>query len=78
MYEPGEASFHPAAVGLAEHTVTIGALGLDAGIEAWRVGFLAAPSATAGPLRDFKQALTLCTTNLSQWGALALLEEANA
>ncbi len=78
VYEPGEASFHPAAVGLAEHTVTIGALGLDAGIEAWRVGYLAAPAATAGPLRDFKQALTLCTTNLSQWGALALLEEANA
>jgi aspartate/methionine/tyrosine aminotransferase len=78
VYEPGDGSFHPATVGLAEQTVTIGAIGLDAGIEAWRVGYLAAPAATAGPLRDFKQALTLCTTNLSQWGALALLEEANA
>lgn len=77
VFEVGEDGFHPAQAGLAEQTVTIGALGLEQGLEAWRIGFLAAPSATAGPLRDFKQALTICTTNLSQWGALALME-ANA
>lgn len=74
LFEAGEGGFHPASVGLGEQTVTIGALGLDQGLEAWRVGYLAAPAATAGPLRDFKQALTICTTNLSQWGALALME----
>ncbi|CAN5835834.1 hypothetical protein BH23DEI1_BH23DEI1_19190 [soil metagenome] len=70
-----ESGFHPASAGLAEATVTVGGIGFDQGLEAWRVGFLAAPAATAGPLRDFKQSLTLCTTNLSQWGALALMEE---
>lgn len=63
---------HPAASGLAEQTVTIGSLGLGHGMAAWRLGFIAAPSAKAGPLRDFKQALTLCSTNVSQWGALGL------
>jgi aspartate/methionine/tyrosine aminotransferase len=74
LFEDGGEGFHPVAAGLQEQTVTVGGLGLDHGLEAWRVGFLAAPTATAGPLRDFKQALTICTTNLSQWGALALLE----
>jgi aspartate/methionine/tyrosine aminotransferase len=53
---------------------TIGDLSGQYGAEAWRVGFLAAPSKAVGPLREFKQALTLCTTNVSQWGALALIE----
>jgi hypothetical protein len=66
---------HPAADGLGSSTVTIGDLLEPHGAAAWRVGFMAAPPATVGPLRDFKQALTLCTTNLSQWGALAILEE---
>ncbi|TVR95294.1 MAG: hypothetical protein EA416_02125 [Trueperaceae bacterium] len=74
LFEVDGPAPHPAAQGLAEQTVTIGGLGHDAGLEAWRVGFLAAPAATAGPLRDFKQALTICTTNLSQWGALGLME----
>ena len=70
-----ESGFHPASAGLADATVTVGGIGASQGLEAWRVGYLAAPAATAGPLRDFKQSLTLCTTNLSQWGALALMEE---
>jgi aspartate/methionine/tyrosine aminotransferase len=75
VFETGDGDWHPASVGLGEQTITIGSIGIDEGLEAWRIGFLAAPAATAGPLRDFKQALTICTTNLSQWGALALLEE---
>jgi hypothetical protein len=42
------------------------------GMASWRLGFLAAPAAKAGPLREFKQALTICSTNVSQWGALGL------
>lgn len=77
LFEVDGPGAHPAAAGLAEQTVTIGGLGHAEGLEAWRIGYLAAPAATAGPLRDFKQALTICTTNLSQWGALGLME-ANA
>jgi aspartate/methionine/tyrosine aminotransferase len=76
VFEADAGGRHPAALGLAEQTVTIGSLGLEEGMASWRLGFLAAPAAKAGPLRDFKQALTICTTNVSQWGALALEEDA--
>jgi (5-formylfuran-3-yl)methyl phosphate transaminase len=75
VFEADAGGRHPAALGLAEQTVTIGSLGLEQGMASWRLGFLAAPVAKAGPLRDFKQALTICTTNVSQWGALALETE---
>ncbi len=55
-------TFHPAQLGaFRERTVTIGDLGTDDGLGGWRVGFLAAPPASAAGLRDFKQALTICT-----------------
>jgi aspartate/methionine/tyrosine aminotransferase len=76
VFEADAGGRHPAALGLAEQTVTIGSLGLEEGMASWRLGFLAAPAAKAGPLRDFKQALTICTTNVSQWGALALEQDA--
>ena len=72
MYEADAGGRHPATLGLAEQTITIGSLGLDQGMASWRLGFLAAPVAKAGPLREFKLALTLCSTNVSQWGALGL------
>jgi len=67
-----------ATPGAGDLTVTLGDLAAPYGAEAWRVGFLAAPNVSSGPLRDFKQALTLCTTNVSQWGTLAFFEEDNA
>jgi aspartate/methionine/tyrosine aminotransferase len=68
-------SFHPASLeGLAERVVTIGELGIDRGLATARLGYLAAPSRTAPGLRDFKQALTICSTNLSQWAALNAVE----
>jgi DNA-binding transcriptional MocR family regulator len=67
-----ELSRHLAQV--RDRLYTIGDLSGQFGAEAWRVGFLAAPNKAVGPLREFKQALTLCTTNVSQWGALALIE----
>lgn len=69
-----DAPFQPADHGLADHTVVIGDAAGPFGALAWRVGFLMAPSVQVGPLRDFKQALTICTTAVSQWGTLALLE----
>lgn len=74
--EDGGSTFHPAQLDdWADRTVTIGDLGTVDGLLSWRVGFLAAPPSSASSLRDFKQALTICTTNLSQWAALALMEE---
>lgn len=70
----GASEYHPAASGVTDQTITIGGIGLEEGMESWRLGYLAAPLKTTGPLRDFKQALTICTTNVSQWGALALEE----
>lgn len=68
-------SFHPAqnAV-LKDKVVTIGALGAEDGLQSWRVGFFHAPSGEAPELRSFKQALTICTTSLSQYAALAVME----
>jgi aspartate/methionine/tyrosine aminotransferase len=68
-----ESHFHPAQLpGCVNRTLTLGALGA----ESWRVGYLAAPSSLSSCLRDFKQSLTICTTNLSQWAMLAAMEEA--
>jgi aspartate aminotransferase len=73
----GANSDHPVAdADLLARTVTIGDIGLDAGMAGWRIGYLSAPTDAANGLRSFKQALTICTTNLSQWGALALFEGA--
>lgn len=73
--EEGDSNFHPAQLpSFSGRTVTIGDIGASNGLLSWRVGFLAAPPSNAPGLRDFKQALTICTTNLSQWAALALLE----
>lgn len=72
MYEADAGGRHPATLGLADQTITIGSIGLAEGMASWRLGFLAAPVAKAGPLREFKLALTLCSTNVSQWGALGL------
>lgn len=60
---------------LSERTVVVGDLGAASGLLSLRVGFLACSAAAYEELRDLKQALTICTTNLSQWAAHAWLEE---
>lgn len=63
-----ESGFHPAQVeGFAGRTVTIG----DMGEASWRIGYLHTPRAMGAGMRDFEQALTICSTNLSQWACLA-------
>ncbi|MDE1161471.1 MAG: aminotransferase class I/II-fold pyridoxal phosphate-dependent enzyme [Acidobacteriaceae bacterium] len=65
------ASFHPSQVGgFSERTITIGQLGDPA----WQMGYLVAAGGFSAGLRDFKQALTICSTNLSQWAMLAAME----
>jgi aspartate/methionine/tyrosine aminotransferase len=66
-----DSRFHPAMIeGLAGRTVTIGGVLGDGALASASVGYLAGQFQSAA-LRDFKQALTICTTNLSQWAALA-------
>ncbi len=68
-------NFHPARdAALKDKVVTIGGIGKAQGLESWRIGFLHAPKGEAAELRSFKQALTICTTSLSQYAALAVLE----
>ncbi len=63
--------FHPAQLPNCEQrTVTIGNLGA----ESWRAGYLVTPVFSSG-LRDFKQALTICTTSLSQFAVMAEMTE---
>jgi aspartate/methionine/tyrosine aminotransferase len=63
--------FHPGQIeGFANRTITIGGLGE----ESWRIGYLASPGGGSDSLRDFKQNLTICSTNLSQWALLAAFE----
>ena len=64
-------AFHPLQLpGLLQRTLSIGPLGYAS----WQLGYLIAPARLSAGLRDFKQALTICSTNLSQWAALAALE----
>lgn len=64
-------SFHPAQLEeFSDRTVTIGPIGYAS----WQMGYLVAPGKLAAGLRDFKQAITICSTNLSQWAALAAME----
>ncbi|MCY3574191.1 MAG: aminotransferase class I/II-fold pyridoxal phosphate-dependent enzyme [Chloroflexi bacterium] len=65
-------AFHPAQdTQLAERVVTIDSL--SQGLAGWRLGWMAG-SAAALRLRAGKQAITICTTAVSQWAGLAWLE----
>jgi len=73
LYEVDEeqSGLHPAQLaGREKRTFTLGSIGAPS----LRVGYLAAPASFSPGLRDFKQALTICTTNLSQWASLAGME----
>ena len=66
-----DTSFHPSHIdGFADRTITVGPLGNPS----WQMGYLLAPRNASAGLRDFKQALTICSTNLSQWAVLAAME----
>jgi aspartate/methionine/tyrosine aminotransferase len=63
--------FHPAQqAALAGRVVTID--DLEEQMPGWRVGWMVG-SENAGELRAFKQAMTICTTSVSQWAALEFL-----
>lgn len=72
MSDTPDADFHPLQdYPLANALVTIG--GLSDRMPGWRVGWLAG-SGAANKLRAFKLSMTICTTSVSQWAAVAMLE----
>src|SRR5438067_12272410 len=68
---PGPAA-HPAQEAASARRITT-VDSLDGVLPGWRVGWIAG-SEMADRLRGFKQALTICTTSVSQWAALAWLK----
>ena len=58
-----------AVAGLGPRTVTIGGFAA-VGLEAWRVGYLAAQREMMGDIRRLKQELSICSPAVSQYAAL--------
>lgn len=58
---------------LSERVVTIGSLSKLYRMSGWRVGWIIAPEKLIAPLRNLKQLMSICSTNVSQWAGLAAL-----
>ena len=61
------------STGLAERVILIGSLSKWYRMSGWRIGWIAGSAAHLKPLRDLKQALSICSASISQWAALAAL-----
>lgn len=59
---------------LAARTIIVAAIG-DKNINPWRLGFFAVVEGDVAKLRSFKQALTICSTSVSQWAVSPLESE---
>ncbi len=59
---------------LAEQVFVIGSFSTSHGLRGWQVGYFVSPEDQLGRLRELKQALSICTTAVSQFAALAALE----
>lgn len=71
LYQPQLAPFNAE---LGASVITIGSFSAGYGLHGWRVGFFTAPANWAAKLRGLKQAMSICTTAVSQFAALAALE----
>lgn len=68
----GNNAFHPAQdAALAPNVISIGSFS-DA-MPGWRVGWMAG-SEMADKLRAYKQSMTICSTSISQWAGIGLVE----
>ena len=59
---------------LADQIFIIGSFSTSHGLRGWQVGYFVSPDEQLGRLRELKQALSICTTAVSQYAALAALE----
>ena len=65
-------SFHPAQnAGIASKVISVGSFS-DV-MPGWRVGWMAG-SEMADKLRAYKQSMTICSTSISQWAGMGLVE----
>ena len=71
LFDPDSARFSDADLGAK--VITVGSFSAGFGLHGWRVGYFTAPSDLVGKLRGLKQAMSICTTAVSQYAALAAL-----
>lgn len=62
---------------MAERTLTLGGFANVPGLAAWQVSWFAGPKELAEPVRDLKQAMTICSPAASQYAALAGVSSGN-
>ncbi len=59
---------------LASEIILIGSFSTTYGLSGWRIGFFSAPTADARTFNNLKGAMSICTTAVSQFAAVAALE----
>ncbi len=74
--------FDPALAAFAEpelgaRLLTTGSFSLAYDMAGWRAGYFTAPAEHAGTMLELKQAMSICTSAVSQFAALAALDEAS-
>lgn len=57
----------------ARRTVVVGSFSRLHSLASWRVGYFAGPRSLVQPIRDLKQAMTICTSAMAQYAALEVL-----
>lgn len=72
LYDPALARFNSPELGA--RVVTIGSFSTGHGLSGWRVGWLTAPPEVMNGPRELKQDMSICTTAVSQYAALAFLD----
>jgi aspartate/methionine/tyrosine aminotransferase len=72
LYDPALARFSQPDLGA--RVSTIGSFSTGHGLGGWRVGFVSTPPDRVKPVQALKQAMSICTTAVSQYAALAALE----
>jgi len=63
---------------MAERTLTLGSFASVPGLDAWNVAWFAGPKSCSVPVRDLKQAMTICSSAASQYAALGGWEAPDA
>jgi aspartate/methionine/tyrosine aminotransferase len=72
LLRPDVALTHMATLpGMAERTLTLGSFAAIPGMGAWQVAWFAGARSLVTPVRDLKQAMTICSPAASQYAALA-------
>jgi aspartate/methionine/tyrosine aminotransferase len=73
LYEPEAQPFQERA--LTEQLFLIGSFSVSHALRGWQVGYFVSPEQHIAELRGLKQAMSICTTAISQFAALAALEQ---